>query len=227
MVNQDSNLGQQPAPLMVNQDNTLGQQPVPLMQSQGSTFGQQPAPLPQGPVLFVGGTRSGKSDLAQRYAEGFGPQRAFIATALVRDAETRQRMERHQARRGQGWHTVEAPLDLLQALKDCAASGRDAVALVDCITFWLCNLQEQGHSATQILDTVGALAAWLPQAPLPVALVTAEVGQGIVPASALGRWFRDLAGEVNQVLAKACPQVLLIQCGLPLALKGRIPKELL
>lgn len=185
------------------------------------------ASLPQSPVLFVGGTRSGKSDLAQRYAEGCGPQRAFIATALVRDAETRARVEKHQAQRGQGWHSIEAPLEVLQALQESANSKKYAVVLIDCITFWLCNLQEQGRDAAQILEKVQALAAWLPQSPLPVALVTTELGQGIVPASALGRWFRDVAGEVNQVLAAACPHVLLIQCGLPLALKGRIPKELL
>lgn len=189
---------------------------------------QKSTPPPAMPaVLFVGGTRSGKSDLAQRYAEGVGPQRAFIATALVRDDETRARMERHQALRGQGWDCVEAPLDIVQALQECAASGHYSVALIDCITFWLCNLQEQGRSAPQILDAVRALAAWLPQAPLPVALVTSEIGQGLVPSTALGRWFRDVAGEANQLLAAACPHVLLIQCGLPLALKGRIPKELL
>lgn len=175
-------------------------------------------------VLLVGGTRSGKSDLALRFAEGKCPERLFVATALVRDAETRARRERHRAQRGQGWRTVEAPLEVLPALQG-NAQGACAVVL-DCITFWLCNMQEQGLSNTQILDTVQALAAWLAAPPVPVAVVSSELGQGIVPATALGRAFRDLAGEANQVLAAACTTVLLVSCGLPLALKGRVPEEL-
>lgn len=182
-----------------------------------------------GAVLFVGGTRSGKSDLALRFAEGIPLEpsfsRLFIATAVVRDAETRARMERHKAQRGLGWRTVEEPHNVLAALVqsvDCAG-----VAVLDCIPFWLCNLQEQGLTSPCILDTVGRVAAWLRTAPLPVAVVSAEVGQGIVPVSALGRAYRDLAGEANQILAAACPTVVLVSCGLPLALKGSIPKEVL
>lgn len=176
-------------------------------------------------VLLVGGTRSGKSDLALRFAEGKGPERLFVATALVRDAETRARRERHRAQRGQGWRTLEAPLEVLSALQD-NAHGNCAVVL-DCITFWLCNMQEQGRTNTQILDAVQALAGWLTAPPVPVVVVSSELGQGIVPATPLGRAFRDLAGEANQVLAAGCATVLLVSCGLPMALKGRIPKELI
>lgn len=211
-----------------------------------------------GAVLLVGGTRSGKSDMALRFAEAVCPvpaaaeavtmpttadvplsapvstfvasqqlltPRLFIATALVRDAETRARMERHQAQRGRGWRTLEEPHAVLDALQQ--AVGHAGVIVLDCIPFWLCNLQEQGLTSPHILDAVGKVAAWLSTAPLPVAVVSAEVGQGIVPVSALGRAYRDLAGEANQILAAACPTVLLVSCGLPLALKGCIPKEVL
>lgn len=178
-----------------------------------------------GSVLFVGGTRSGKSDLALRFAEAISPSRLFIATAVVRDAETRARMERHQAQRAQGWRTQEEGCAVLDALQQGAEQA--GVIVLDCIPFWLCNLQEQGLTAPHILEAVGAVAAWLRVAPVPVAVVSAEVGQGIVPVSALGRAYRDLAGEANQMLAAACPTVVLVSCGLPLALKGCIPKELL
>lgn len=228
-----------------------GQHELLPLGEHSSTDGQSPASVqdvsskPQGAVLFVGGTRSGKSDMALRFAEAVCPlpsapavagtpatmaasshlctPRLFIATALVRDAETRARMERHQAQRGAGWRTVEEPHAVLDALQQ--AVGHAGVIVVDCIPFWLCNLQEQGLTSPQILDAVGKVAAWLATAPLPVAVVSAEVGQGIVPVSALGRAYRDLAGEANQILAAACPTVVLVSCGLPLALKGCIPKE--
>ncbi|MEG2173222.1 MAG: bifunctional adenosylcobinamide kinase/adenosylcobinamide-phosphate guanylyltransferase [Desulfovibrionaceae bacterium] len=177
-----------------------------------------------GAVLFVGGTRSGKSDWALRFAEARATERLFIATALVCDAETRARRDRHQAQRGQGWHTLEAPVDVLPALQTAAATY--PVVVVDCITFWLCNLQEHGLSKEQILGSVRELAGWLAASPLPVAVVTSELGQGIVPISPMGRDFRDLAGETNQILAAACPTVVLVTCGLVLTLKGALPQEL-
>jgi adenosylcobinamide kinase/adenosylcobinamide-phosphate guanylyltransferase len=43
---------------------------------------------------------------------------------------------------------------------------------------------------------------------------------GIVPENALARTFRDLAGEANELLAKAADEVYAMFSGLPLKLKG-------
>lgn len=197
---------------------------VPLTMDGSSFLPEQGHQSVRGAVLFVGGTRSGKSDMALRFAEAQAAQRCFIATALVRDDETRARKARHQAQRGSGWHTVEAPVDVLAALQ--AAAIQYPVVVLDCITFWLCNMQEQGLTSPQIVEAARSMAAWLATAPVPVAVVTSELGQGVVPASAVGRAFRDMAGEVNQIVAAACPVVVLVSCGLPLALKGTVPEEL-
>lgn len=173
-------------------------------------------------ILFVGGTRSGKSALAQRWAESRAAQRLFIATAQARDADFAQRIAQHQAQRGTGWTTLEEPL----ALVSCLRHAHAPVIVVDCITLWLCNMLEQSHDAPAILEAVDTLTAWLCHAPVPVALVTAEVGCGVVPVSALGRAFCDIQGAANQRLAVACNTVLLVHCGLPLALKDRIPEVL-
>jgi adenosylcobinamide kinase/adenosylcobinamide-phosphate guanylyltransferase len=50
-------------------------------------------------------------------------------------------------------------------------------------------------------------------------MVTNEVGAGVVPEHELGRRFRDLAGWVNQRVAAAADEVVLVACGLPLRLK--------
>ena len=52
-----------------------------------------------------------------------------------------------------------------------------------------------------------------------VAIVSNEVGLGIVPDNALARKFRDVAGRANQALAAAVDEVVLVVAGLPLTLK--------
>lgn len=50
-------------------------------------------------------------------------------------------------------------------------------------------------------------------------LVTNEVGMGIVPENRLARYFRDVAGRVNQLAAAEADEAWLVACGLPLRLK--------
>ncbi len=176
-------------------------------------------------LLLTGGCRCGKSDLALRWAEAVAPRRAFVATSAPEDPEMRRRVARHQQQRGAGWVTLEYPLDAAAGLRQAAATAQ--VAVLDCVTIWLSNLMAGGLDADALLERAGALACLLRQPPLPVAVVTNELGMGIVPATPLGRAFRDVAGEANQILAKACRDVLLVVCGLPLPLKGATPEVLL
>jgi adenosylcobinamide kinase/adenosylcobinamide-phosphate guanylyltransferase len=64
--------------------------------------------------------------------------------------------------------------------------------------------------------------AELRSAPCSIALVSNEVGSGVVPVFPLGRQYRDLLGELNQRVASIADNVLLMVAGLPLALKGAI-----
>jgi adenosylcobinamide kinase/adenosylcobinamide-phosphate guanylyltransferase len=55
---------------------------------------------------------------------------------------------------------------------------------------------------------------------IPFILVTNELGMGLVPENALGRIFRDIAGRMNQVLAKAADEVYFCVSGIPVKIKG-------
>ncbi|MEG6504317.1 bifunctional adenosylcobinamide kinase/adenosylcobinamide-phosphate guanylyltransferase [Nitratidesulfovibrio sp. 1201_IL3209] len=185
---------------------------------------------PVGTILFTGGCRSGKSGLAQRWVESLGPSRVYIATGAARDAEMAERVRRHQAARGAGWRTVEEPLDVCAALRGCMGQGagqsvtaRPNGVLLDCVTLWLTNRMLADHDDAAILRGVKDLAALLRASTVPVAVVTNEVGWGVVPETPLGRRFRDLSGEANQLLASACTGVVLAVSGLPLAVKGGVP----
>ena len=175
-------------------------------------------------VLVTGGCRSGKSRLAQQLAEAAGLNRLYIATAPVLDAEMEERIARHRQERAQrNWTTCEETLDLVKVLEQHTAF--DAV-LCDCLTLWVNNLM---YDAEQKKEAFGEEdMARLTQAMLRVArchagtlvFVTNEVGCGIVPADALSRRFRDLAGRCNQVMAAAADEVYFVVSGLPLKIKG-------
>ncbi|RYY46746.1 MAG: bifunctional adenosylcobinamide kinase/adenosylcobinamide-phosphate guanylyltransferase [Sphingomonadales bacterium] len=165
--------------------------------------------------LFVlGGARSGKSRYAQQRAEALPGELVFVATAQALDEEMAARIARHRDDRGPRWRTVEAPLDIAAAIEAEARAG--SVVLVDCLTLWASNLMfaEQDHR-----HAAEALVRALAEASSPVVLVANEVGLGIVPDNALARRFRDVAGEINQIVAAAASEAVFLAAGLPLRLK--------
>ncbi len=164
-------------------------------------------------ILVTGGARSGKSAFAERLVEAMGPEAVYIATAEAHDDEMAARIEAHRARRGGGWTTREAPLDLIGAL---AATDGTAPRLVDCLTLWLSNLM----FAERDWQAEGrALAEAIPRQAAPVVFVTNEVGSGIVPDNALARAYRDAAGQLNQMIAAAVDEVYLTVSGIPVRVK--------
>jgi adenosylcobinamide kinase/adenosylcobinamide-phosphate guanylyltransferase len=170
-------------------------------------------------TLILGGAKSGKSRLALELAADHPGRRVFVATAQAGDGEMARRISRHQAERGPGWELVEEPLALARAL--AAADAPGALLLVDCLTLWVSNLLTgQGLEDEEIVRRGEELGRVLAGLAGRAVLVANEVGLGIVPADPLARRFRDLAGGLNQSLARACGRVVLVAAGLPLALKG-------
>jgi adenosylcobinamide kinase/adenosylcobinamide-phosphate guanylyltransferase len=166
-------------------------------------------------ALVLGGARSGKSAMAERLVRAAGGAATYIATAQAWDEEMAARIAQHRSDRGEGWLTVEAPLDLPRALAESARPGR--AVLIDCLTLWLSNLMLDGRD----IDAAAAeLEAAARAAPCPVAMVSNEVGLGIVPDNALARRFRDAQGRLNQRMAAAADLVIFCAAGLPLVMKG-------
>ena len=166
-------------------------------------------------TLVLGGARSGKSAFAESLVETAEASRLYIATGQAWDDEMRERIASHQSRRGQGWETIEAPLDLAQALADHARPDRPI--LVDCLTLWVTNLMLGEHDIFRAFDR---LAATLPGLKGPVVFVSNEVGLGIVPDNAMARAFRDHAGRLHQLIASLADEVHFVTAGLPLKMKG-------
>ncbi len=165
-------------------------------------------------TLILGGARSGKSAHAESLVAGAPGDLVYIATGEAGDAEMAARIERHKARRGARWRTVEEPLDLAGALGREAGAG--AVVLIDCLTLWLSNVMAAGRDAqaeeSRLVGVLAGVAA-------PIVVVANEVGLGIVPDNALAREFRDSAGRLNQAVAGVADRVVFVAAGLPLTLK--------
>ncbi len=168
-------------------------------------------------TLVVGGASSGKSAYAEGLVESSGKSMTYIATAQAFDEEMRRKIDIHVSRRGVGWTTIEAPMDLGPALQTL---GADQVCLLDCATLWLTNqMLAEVDLETAQSDLMDAIA----RCPAPLVIVSNEVGHGIVPDTRLGRQFRDAQGRLNIVLAQAADVVVQVTMGLPHALKGSLP----
>ena len=164
-------------------------------------------------ILVTGGARSGKSALAERLAQSCGNKVIYIATSEPFDDEMHSRIDRHRARRDAGWRTVDAPLELLDML---VQTDGDAPRLVDCLTMWLNNLIYHNRD---VGDEVGRLIKVISEQQADLVMVTNEIGSGLVPQTAEARKFRDLAGELNQMVAQAASQVYLSVSGIPVKIK--------
>jgi adenosylcobinamide kinase/adenosylcobinamide-phosphate guanylyltransferase len=170
-------------------------------------------------VFVIGGCRSGKSRQALETAETLSSTNpVFIATCTPSDDEMKQRIARHQQERSRAWRTVEAPLQLVQAIAD--AGNQAGVLLVDCLTLWINNQLMANHDPEHILEQIERLTRAVEAAKCPVILVSNEVGTGIVPQNRLARLYRDLVGTANQAVARCVDQVVWVVAGIPVTIKG-------
>lgn len=173
-------------------------------------------PLPS-LTLVLGGAASGKSAFAEQLCFETQKARIYVATAQAFDDEMRAKIADHKIQRGDGWTTVETPIDVAGALGGRTA---DEVVLLDCATLWLSNvLLEQRDVAAETAALIAALSA----CPAPVVVVSNEVGHGIVPDNALARQFRNAQGRLNQALSAQAGLAVQVIAGLPQTLKGALP----
>jgi adenosylcobinamide kinase/adenosylcobinamide-phosphate guanylyltransferase len=174
-------------------------------------------------TFLLGGARSGKSSLAARLASERSNDVSCVVTALISDDEMKARIEIHRRERPQHWQVREAPIKLDAALREESAPGR--VVLIDCLTLWTANCLWPPAATTFEPDIAGwhaerdAFLASLADTRHEVIIVSNEVGTSLVPENASARLFRDEQGRLNQLVAAACDEALLVAAGLPLRLK--------
>ena len=175
----------------------------PLLVAQG-----EPALI----VLVLGGTRSGKSRVAEAIAASQGSTVAYVATAAVdpRDANHVARVAAHQARRPDHWSTAECevPADLPRFLRDI-----DYSVLVDSLGTWVTLHPDMAVDTDDLLSALVSRDA-------STVIVSEEVGLAVHPPSVMGRRYVDALGELNQQIAEVADQVMLVVAGRVIELPG-------
>ena len=190
-------------------------------------------------VLVTGGARSGKSAFAEeRLADR--ERVCYIATGLPRgdDPEWQERIRLHQERRPASWTTQEQYAGLADWLREQS----HPVYLLDCATLLTSNRlfdliaqhfpdklelteehflsrQEQSFLLQLLEEEWRELLSTIRQIDAECWIVTDEVGLGIVPETRLGRFFRDVQGKINQLIAKEASEAYLVICSLAQQLK--------
>ena len=190
-------------------------------------------------VLVTGGARSGKSAFAEEKLAD-RERVCYIATGLPRgeDPEWQERIRLHQERRPASWTTQEQYAGLADWLREQS----HPVYLLDCATLLTSNSlfdliaqhfpdklelteenflsrQEQSFLLQLLEEEWQELLSTIRQTDAECWIVTDEVGLGIVPETRLGRFFRDVQGKINQLIAKEASEAYLVICGLAQQLK--------
>ena len=186
-------------------------------------------------ILITGGARSGKSRYAEELALELTPNPVYVATAHVWDEEFRERVRKHQERRGPEWTNIEEEKQLSRH----DLTGR--VAVIDCVTLWctnffysqsvvgeaskLCSNEVVGEASKLccVDSTLEALKAEFDKFTAYDAtyiFVTNEIGMGGVSENAVQRKFTDLQGWMNQYVASKADEVILMVSGIAVKVKG-------
>lgn len=171
-------------------------------------------------ILITGGQRSGKSRYAEQLALSLSDEPVYVATAHVWDDEFRERVRRHQERRGSQWTNIEEERQLSRH----DLSGR--VAVIDCITLWCTNFffnaekpDDEQSSVDEALECLKSEFDLFTAQDATFIFVTNEIGSGGVSPNALQRRFTDLQGWMNQYVASRADEVILMVSGIPVKIK--------
>ncbi len=165
-------------------------------------------------ILITGGQRSGKSNKAEELALSLSSTPVYVATAHIWDDEFRERVRKHQERRGPQWTNIEEELYLSRH----DLSGR--VAVIDCVTLWLTNFFYANDSdVNKSLEAAKAEFDAFTQYDATYIFVTNEIGSGGVSENALQRKFTDLQGWMNQYIASKANEVIWMVSGIPVKIK--------
>lgn len=165
-------------------------------------------------ILITGGARSGKSSYAEKTALSLAPNPVYLATARVWDDEFRERVNRHQARRGPEWTNIEEEKELSRH------DLTNRVVLIDCITMWCNNFFfDLNDDVDATLSAMKEVFLKFTDQDATFIFVTNEIGMGGTSPNDIQRRFTDLQGWMNQFVASQADEVILMISGIPVKIK--------
>ena len=194
-----------------------------------------------GLIFVTGGAKSGKSKFAEEMLLKLnnGKQKnIYLATSLVFDEEMKEKVRLHKKRRKDEWFTVETYKNFENELSNFFENN-DKIKnnmLVDCLTNMITNIifenqnidwnnfekklyiqtleklnKDVEHSVIELLNVANQFENAI--------IVSNELGMGLVPSYPLGRYFREIAGKMNQIVAEKADEVYLVVSRIPMKIK--------
>ena len=194
-----------------------------------------------GLIFVTGGAKSGKSKFAEEMLlklNNGNQKNIYLATSLVFDEEMKEKVRLHKKRRKNDWFTVETYKNFKNKLYNFFENN-DKIKnnmLVDCLTNMITNIIFENQNIDwnnferklyiqtlkklnkNVENSVDELLNITNQFENTV-IVSNELGMGLVPSYPLGRYFREIAGKMNQIVAEKADEVYFVVSGIPMKIK--------
>lgn len=193
-------------------------------------------------IFVTGGAKSGKSKFAEELILKLNngkQENIYLATSLVFDEEMKEKVRLHKERRKTDWKTVETYKNFENSLNKYFPETKNEVKnniLVDCLTNLITNIIFEKEcidwenfdkkSYIQDLEKLDKIVENTVNELINVSknfenavIVSNELGMGLVPSYPLGRYFREIAGKMNQVVAEKADEVYFVVSGIPMKIK--------
>ena len=194
-----------------------------------------------GLIFVTGGAKSGKSKFAEEMLLKLnnGKQKnIYLATSLIFDEEMKEKIRLHKKRRKNDWFTVETYKNFENELNNFFENNDKTKnnMLVDCLTNMITNIifenknidwdnfekrmyiqtleklnKNVENSVNKLLNVTNEFEN--------VIIVSNELGMGLVPSYPVGRYFREIAGKMNQIVAEKADEVYFVVSGIPMKIK--------
>ena len=194
-----------------------------------------------GLIFVTGGAKSGKSKFAEEMLLKLnnGKQKnIYLATSLIFDEEMKEKIRLHKKRRKNDWFTVETYKNFENELNNFFENNDKTKnnMLVDCLTNMITNIifenknidwdnfekkmyiqtleklnKNVENSVNKLLNVTTEFEN--------VIIVSNELGMGLVPSYPLGRYFREIAGKMNQIVAEKADEVYFVVSGISMKIK--------
>ena len=169
-------------------------------------------------TLITGGSKCGKSSLAEKLLDRYGDNKYYIATMQPFGEEAFAAIDRHRKlRAGKGFVTIERYTGLAEL--DIPSGSR---VLLECMAN-LCANEMFGESGIndpeeRIMRGIGHLRALTEE----LVIVTNNVGSDGIDYGAETNGYIRVLGRINARLAAAADCVVECVYGIPAVLKGRL-----
>lgn len=169
-------------------------------------------------TLITGGSKCGKSSLAERIICGFSGKKFYIATMKPYGDEAFQAIERHrEMRKGKGFKTIEKYNNLSEI-----TLPEKCVVLLECMGNLCANEMFVDGRIINPTEKIIRDIKYLDSIAEHLVIVTNEVGNDGISYEKGTEEYIACMGKINRKIAESAENVIECVYGIPVVLKGEL-----